>query len=295
MSKKIFITGVLKTATSSMVAALNMHPNVYIGYELFDNERSRKQLIEVMPKVKNIFDKHGHSKESLYPSLELFLTKSGYSYRYFGDKIAVCRDAVNIKTLNDLDKLGDYIIFMIRDLQYWTAKMVRMDKTIRYFSTTTNIAEMICKYMTYFLSSYKFDLLRVDVDEFLDGNWIPRVSEYIGEPFEKYIGAWWKVGYKKGDPKSMNWKKKHPSSTVKPGKKDTKFITSDHEIWHEILPIFNKYHKNLDNSFGTKEIDNDIISVKRITDKYNNLRPAGLFSSLKCFDIEKNKLTLKVI
>ena len=179
MSTRVFITGAFKTATSSMLAAMNMHPDFYMLFELYDTPKMRPRFLEFYPDA--AFINKNLNREELYVETEKFIAKKGYNYKYFGDKIATSDKTMNYQMLQELDKLGDYIIFMIRDLQYWTAKMVRMPKHIKYFSPTCNIAEMVFKYIAYFLNSYKISCIHIKTEELISNklDWVNKISNYI--------------------------------------------------------------------------------------------------------------------
>jgi hypothetical protein len=297
MSKRVFITGAFKTATSSMVAAINTHPDFYILYEIFDTPKMKKRVLDFYPDAKFMHSIEKFDRERLYDEAEKFIAGKGFKYKYFGDKIAVSDKIMCYNTLRELNSIGDYILFMVRDLQYWVAKMTKKEAHIKYFSKSGDIAEMIKKYVLYFLYSYKIDCIRIKTEELINGgyNWVKPVSTYVGEDFSTAVG-WWKKFNNPGksNPKNLNWWKRHKSSTVKPGKKDVIFEASDCELWGKLIPIFKKYYDNPNTVIDNTQLDSDIAEVERVCIEHSGIQQNELFKSITYFDIVNGKIESEV-
>jgi len=264
----LFVIGAPKTGTSIMGGMLNCHPDIWIMMEAFmRKEPKHYDEIRDFKKAKNIVYSKYYSITKIYN--RLCKSFSAGSYKYFGDKWA-CLDNFQVmeKWMNEFNP--HKIIFTLRDVRSWFAH----DATQQIF-IGMDPNEIICQYVYYFVRSFKLsDCIRVRlIDQVQDPYEVmKKVSNFLPliESGEAQFDNWWdKIGnYDDVNKMAYPWWHNRASAHIKPYKLDIKVEIKNNILWHNILPIFDKYFNNIDGIFQRADIRQDLCKIINI---YNNV------------------------
>jgi hypothetical protein len=286
MTELLQVLGANKTGTSTMVGILNSHPKIFILYECFMDNRKYQKAVKIYNFLhrtpKKIRVKEGDSLEVMKEKLCKTFNRK---YRYIGDKNPMMGD------FSDIDaRLKEYsgykVIFTTRDIKTWLVHPT----TRSYYGAEENVIEAAAYYIYYLMSARKHKnclVVRIE-DLFTD---IPSVLVSIGKHLgvnHKPMKGWWnKIGKMKDPNKDIMipWWNGHPSSLVKPNRKDITVEINDHDIWSEILPIFSKYYDYTD-EVSDDELESDSTRLKElvkrsqipIEDCYKNTKHISVFT-----------------
>jgi hypothetical protein len=262
--KKLFILGSYKTATSTLVGMLNCHPEIFLLYEtqLYNGEISKygKQFLNKYSNMRYLF-RFSESIDTLYDELHQVMIRSGYPYKYIGDKLPYLDTRLMPEFKNSK------IIFNIRDIRTWLAK----EQVTAIFVNGIDTVPIAIDYCVSFFKSFLFpDVFHCKMEELINSNKkvISDLSRFLDLSLMPYLDEWWDnvvIEDNKNPKSTITWWKSHPSSLKKPTKFDIKINIAEHPFWEAILPLFNKYYKaTTPYKFSTKEITKDILEVKHL-------------------------------
>jgi len=280
----LFVVGVPKTGTSTMVGILNCHPDIFIMHEwLIDNffGKNKRYLFEFCPKIKEDFGDirriESDNVFELYQSLYKYFYEQGFKYRYFGDKWVSVDTLAPKYTSWRLNYLRDSkVIFMVRDIREWLCH-----NKIRkiYYNTENNIVSPALEYTKYFINSFKLnDKINIRLKDIIFDRQsvFVKLSEFLGiKDIDLICDRWWeKVHFPERDEKDYpkfvhKWWEAHGSALAVPKHTHVSVVLKDHYFWDDVLPIFDKYF-NCTNSFGKEEINTDIQHIRKLESKYKN-------------------------
>jgi len=275
--KFIFVAGMMKTGTSSMLAALNCYPEIFIMFEAYYNLGCRAWIEKMYRSAKPILNKKYETQENFYTAVRKFLETKGFAYKYFGDKVAIWDYEEQKKLFSDF-KDDSFIIFMIRDIRTWLAKVIKRN-SVKIFSKDNEIAEATHMFLECFLNSFKTDCVKIKMEDLANDtiNWND-ISDYIGCSINSHVDSWWTKldNFDPGSPKATYWWK---SRRVEVNcEQDIVVTLTNHKFWDFVLPIFDKYYNAEHNTFDLDSIDNDISSLDKLYD----------FKGLSCNDLYEN-------
>ena len=265
----LFVIGAPKTCTSSVMAMLNCHSEIFLMYEAFMDMRIKLGAEKICAHYKvhpTAFA--GPKSKGVDPSFNKLrkLVDKSKQYRYFGDKWARL-DSFK-KTRQRVDMLGsNKVIFTARDLRTWLSHKTVI--STQSLAEPDRVSLAAIKY-TYFLVQSKRlpNGMMVRLEDFVEHNdaiidkidaWLPNVS------LRPAVEEWWTKTGNYPDVNKMIYKWWAPgegriraSSFAKPEKKDISVKIKQNWLWDQVLPIFDKYYENPDKQFSEQEINNDL-------------------------------------
>ena len=224
-----------------------------------------KQILKALPNSRSYFNEF-ESENFLYEKFYDVLNNSKFNdeLNFFGDKLLKSdfRVANNIKNSNT--------IFMVRDIKTWLCKKSVIDN----YMTNLDIVSPSINYLIYLI--YVFEVkqsLRIKMEDFILNQEIivEKIAEFLKVDKKSFDKKWWsKLGkYKNNSIKNhITWYKRHLSAHKKPERLDVQVKLKEHKFWKDYLPVFDKYYKNLDNSFTKQEIKKDIDFLENLRFKY---------------------------
>lgn len=281
----VFITGAHKTATSTLVGILNCHPNIFILYEtlLIHGLPSKYgiRFLEKYPNARYLF-RYESKPELLYSQLQKFLKDNGYNFEIIGDKLP----SLDSNLLDAIKNLK--VIFTVRDIRTWLCK----NSIIKIYSNEQDIVPIAIDYCSYFLKSFLLtDILHIRMEDLIHKNskTIKKIGTFLNINMTTYLNDWWKKidNFKPNHPKYfLRWQKGHPSSKIKPENEDTVVNLNLSPFWDSLLPIFDKYYKQIDNLFTTDEIYYDIKLLNSLI-KYSPISLSKAYKSYRTIPIVK--------
>jgi hypothetical protein len=262
----LFITGTVKTASSSLVGLLNRHPDIFILYDTAlaaDPPTRRARLfLAKFPDARPFF-RPGEDLVALYSEFESWLASRGYRYRIFGDKVL----SLSVDVLHRLSARP--VIYCVRDLRTWLVKrQVRQSYLVE-----DNVVPAAVLFCRQFLESFRLPWrLHMSAEQFVERNdeAIASVERFLGLDLADVAEAWWdKLGeHEPGDPKSaIDWWERHGSSTVRPQRLDVAVELRDHPFWDELLPVFDRYYHALNTEVDASQLDADLAFLQSLLDR----------------------------
>jgi len=268
----LFIQGIQKTGTSTLVGMLNTHPEIFILYETrMDRTLVSKygnQLLKGFPEARRFF-RNTPDIGQPYMEFTRFLEQRipEFHYRYLGDKI-ISLDP------HETHRAKSYkTIYSIRDLRTWLCK----EQIIRHYRNDIDLIPPAIDYLRYIIGTYRYpNCLRIRLEDMVERNdeVLSTLSSFLDLDLSLYADRWWqKIGqYEKGDPKNLiRWFSGHASSKVKPTKLDTVVETKSHPFWNDFLPLFDKYYKAENfREFNIHEMNADLAQSENLL-KYSPL------------------------
>jgi hypothetical protein len=288
MTEILQVLGANKTGTSTMVGILNCHPKIFILYECFLDNRKYQKAVKIynyLPQTpKKMRVKEGDSVEVMKEKLCKTFNKE---YRYVGDKNPV------IGSFKDIDaRLKEYsehkVIFTTRDIRTWLVHPTARS----YYRAEENIAKAAAIFTYYLMSVRKHKnclVVRIE-DLFTDRSGVlTSIGKHIGLNHKPFQGWWNKIGKMK-DPLKDNmipWWNAHTSSLVKPVKRDLTVEINDHDIWSQILPIFDKYY-NYVNEVNDDEFESDSRKLKQLA-KHTPVPVRDCYKNTKHISVQTGK------
>jgi len=261
-TKPLFIQGVQKTGTSTLVGMINAHPEIFIMYETrMDKSIISKygnQFLEKYPNTRSFFK---NSKDTSIPYLELsnyFKENNNLDYSYIGDKIiSINADETQLISPHK-------VIYTTRDVRTWLCK----EAIINYYRTDLDIVTPAIDFLKYIIIGYTSkDSIHIRMEDLITNNdqVISELSSFLDLDLNKHSNEWWKkIGdYSNNDPKKfIHWSDGHPSSKVKPSKLDTVSNLNNNNFWDEYLPLFDKYYKTDNNTNFRECIEEDLLFLE---------------------------------
>lgn len=249
----LFVHGVQKTGTSTLVGMLNSHPQIFLLYETrMDRTTISKygnQLLEHLPEARKFF-RNNLDAGAPYLQLARLLTQHNplTNYRYIGDKV-ISLDPLETQRVNPYK-----VIYAIRDARTWLCK----EQIVKYFRTDIDVVPPAIDYLRYLIKSYQStNALHIRLEDIVEKNdyVVSQLSTFLDLDFSGHSEKWWEsLGqYSEKDPKNyIRWFNGHYSSKIKPSKLDTEVELLPHPFWQEYLPLFDKYI-NLKNEMDLSE------------------------------------------
>ncbi|MEM7455218.1 MAG: hypothetical protein AAF456_12785 [Planctomycetota bacterium] len=260
----LFVQGIQKTGTSTLVGILNCHPEVFILYEtrldrsLVSNYGN--QLLERFPGARRFFR---NTTDTAEPYVEFFdwleTQQPEFKYRFAGDKI-IDFDP----TLSQRDQ-HNKIIFTMRDLRSWLCK----EQIVRYYRTDLDVVPPAIEFLKYVIGTFKVaDGYRVWLEDLIQSNSkvITGLSGFLGLELGEHTEAWWdQISQRDAkDPKQcIGWHKGHPSSNLAPRGLDTSFKIRMNGFWEQVTPLMEKY-RNVSGTVDPLEIESDLELVESL-------------------------------
>ena len=296
----LFIQGVHKTGTSTLVGILNCHPEIFMLYET-DMAKLRigkhgNELLEGYPKARRFFyntvDIGAPYKEFLSYLYQLHPNKK--KYRYFGNKIISFDPEITNRSRSNQYKT----IYTMRDIRSWLCK----EAIVRFYRTDLDIVPVAIEYLRFIIGTYKHpDCLRIKLEDMIERNEevLSALSSFLDLDIKTFADQWWsKMGvYSDDDPKRLiPWYSggSHSSSRVKPEKLDTSYKLSSNPFWEEFLPLFDKYYYRgnlIDSDEG--EIDrSDCAQLQDFIIRYSPLPLGKCYREIFTQTLSSNSTTL---
>jgi hypothetical protein len=256
----LFIQGVQKTGTSTLVGILNCHPEIFMLYEMgmYKTQVSKygNQLLKELPEARRLFRNYldiGIPYKNLAGCLKKHIADK--NYRYVGDKI-ISLDPKETRRSNVYKT-----IYTMRDVRTWLCK----EQIINHYRTDLDVVPVAIDYLRFIIGTYKHpDCLRIRLEDLIDQNnqVLSSITSFLGLDLVAFADNWWmKIGrYEDGDPKKLiEWLKVHPSSKIKPNKMDTTVELISNAFWDDILPVFDKYYyRDGRVDYSIDEVNNDL-------------------------------------
>lgn len=276
---KLFVIGLQKTGTSSLVGLLNSHPSIFVMYEVaLKNSlisKYGKEIIYHIPETRRCFNEF-ENEENLYLNFFDILEKLNYKdkIKYFGDKLLRNEFIIGNKMSSC------FTIFMVRDIKTWLCK----PQIIQQYMTNVDILTPSITYLKYLIESFKVERsLRLKMEDLVidQDKVIKKISNFLELDSDSFDKKWWyRLGkYEENSIKSkITWYSKHLSSHTKPSELDTTAKISDHKFWKDYLLIFNKYYENLEMKFDNDEIEDDLYKLIALKEKYHLIPLNDAFS-----------------
>jgi len=260
----IFILGVQKTGTSSLVGMLNCHPQVFLLYEtqIYRSFVSKygNQLLFRYPELRPLMrctDDIGEPYRDFLQWLKDRFPETGYSC--VGDKL-VDLDAATLRRISAYPT-----IMAIRDVRSWLCKQ----QIIEYYRTDIDVITPAVEFVKHILSGFLYDrCFRVRLEDLVHRNHevITGLSQFLGLDLTVHADEWWNKTQQWPDdnPKSaVQWFKGHASSRVKPVQMDTAYDLTRHSFWDALLPLFEKYYYS-DGCHSESEVRGDLHELDRL-------------------------------
>ncbi|MGH9246477.1 MAG: hypothetical protein ACRD29_19635 [Acidimicrobiales bacterium] len=263
-TRLLFVTGAIKTATSSVLAALNAHPDVLLLYEaqLFADPPTRRgaEFLAAYPEARPYF-RPATDYATLYEEFAEWLAGSGHVYSIVGDKIP----SLSVEVLVRLGARP--VIYCVRDVRTWVAKT----RGPRGYVVDADVVPAAVQYCVHFLESLKLERrLHVATERFVEDNVavVAEITRFAGLDRHAATSTWWKGVGATGqtDPKSAIrwWDGSHFSSRVEPDQRDTVVRLRSHPFWGELLPVFDRYYTALNTEIGAGRLDDDIRFIESL-------------------------------
>lgn len=261
----LFVQGVQKTGTSTLVGMLNCHPDIFVLYEtnLCQTAISRygNQLLKRYPGARQFF-RPTNQPAVRYRELAAWLAQQpgNRQYRYFGDKL--------IDLDPDLTQRGEAVrtLFMLRDIRSWLVKQ----PVVRCYRSDLDVVPVTIAWLKYLIGSFRHrHCLRIWMEDLLNDNagTLVRLSRWLGLDLTTACHGWWnRLGqHATGDPKSMlDWYSVHPSSGQPPGRLDTTVDVHDCPFWDEVLPLAERYRGLGDTCPSHQQISQDLATTETL-------------------------------
>ena len=234
--RPLFVVGPPNTATSTLVAMLNAHPEVLVCYETWQRpprlSRYTRQLFEACPAARRAFAGE-LSIPAVYRRLGEILCDEGASYRFVGDKL------VNLGVRELPELAGERVLFIARDLREW---LLKHEIEAHYAVSIDAVAPAIDFLECLLLAAEQRSWLRVEMTEMLADNpgTLDRIAEYLSLDRAGFSDAWWETVDSSEDPlkRAMTWYRYHPSSRMPPQpKSDVRYELAEHPFWEGVTPL----------------------------------------------------------
>ncbi|MCB0630489.1 MAG: sulfotransferase [Saprospiraceae bacterium] len=259
----LFVHGVQKTGTSTLVGMLNSHPQVFLLYETrMDKSVISKygnQILAQLPEARKFFRNSLNIGEPYLNFASLLAEHNPKAhYRYIGDKI------ISLDPQETQRTIPHKVIYVLRDVRTWLCK----EQIVRYYRTDLDVVPPAIDYLRYVIGSFQSpNALHIRLEDVILHNTdvFSQLSDFLGLDFSGYSDQYWKgVGqYEENDPKSyVRWFAGHPSSKVKPTGLDTQVEPLSHPFWQEYLPLFDKYFEAKSTAaFSLSDMNDDLCKL----------------------------------
>lgn len=260
----VFVTGAMKTCTSSVLATLNAHPDVLVLYEvrLYDVDLSRRahDFLSAFPDARHLFRPTVNYPEA-YEGLASWLESRGRRYTLVGDKVPSLNPEVLRRTV------PAPVIYCVRDIRTWLAKQ----QVRKQLLTDHDVVPAAVAYATQFVESFRLPrVLHVPTEAFVtdNGGTLAQVGNFLGLDIAKYAANWWETFHEfaPDDPKSAIkwWSTKHQSSLAPPQALDTRVALTDHSFWDAMLPLFDRFYARLNTRITGEEINEALLTLRSL-------------------------------
>ncbi len=289
MAEAVFVLGAIKTGTSSLVGAMNTHPDVFILYEanLFSAELSSRgrEFLGREPSARPFF---GPQTDVHYEGLADHLRAKGYDYRVIGDKIP----GLSLDLLAACEQ--HRIVYAVRDLRTWLVKR----QVRELYATDENLVPAAVLYTTHFLRSRLAPfVLHLPMEDFVTNNAsaVARIADFIECPGlrESAVDWWDSYRYSEGDPKSyIDWWGPHASSRTRPAVLDTHVDITERGVLTEILGLFDAHYRALDQPADRAQIERDLGKLRQLAHEHQPL--ADAYQSVTTTSLNRSKATARV-
>lgn len=257
----LFIQGIQKTGTSTLVGILNCHFDIFIMYEvrMYSSHISKygNQWLAKYPGSRAFFR---NTRDVGTPYLELagYLNerhRNGNPYRYVGDKLITFDSRLTAG--NQTYKT----VFCMRDITTWLAK----EQVVTYYRTDLDVIPVTIDYLRYVVETHLHpNCIRVRLEDVVRNNAtvISALGEFLGIELAVAAAEWWnKIGiYPEDDPKAaVRWFANHGSSRIPPSAMDTSVELVAHPFWEDVRYWMDKYYWPDDAvAYSREEVDADI-------------------------------------
>ncbi|MEX2411357.1 MAG: hypothetical protein WD607_08315 [Candidatus Paceibacterota bacterium] len=259
----LFIQGPEKTATSSLNGMLNAHPDILNLFEVYMNQsyitKYSSQLLDAFPEARRFFSENDDFGIPYLNFFNWLKEKDGIKYSYVGTKINsldphFIQPGHNYKT-----------IFTVRDIHSWLLKQ----SVIQRYRTDLDIVVPSIEYLKFLVSIQLNEnsiMLKMEDIVLRQEDVYDKLSDFLKVSFDGYTDNWWENFGKNDNDKIKNVFRLghvHHSSHIEPKSLDTEYKLSDHPIWNDIEPIFNKYY-NQNQNLTKPEINRDLKGLEKL-------------------------------
>ena len=294
--QQLYVLGPQKSGTSSMVGILNSHPEIFCMYEVNLNQpimkRYGKQLINALPNSLRYFNEYGTLEKNINQLFnEIQKSKFESQYKYFGDKIITLNPFLN------LNHEESKTIFMIRDITTWLCK----EKIKESYGSSKDIINPSVQYFKFLANSFNVKRsIRIKMEDMIiNGDIVlEKLEFFLNLDGEKFPRDWYQK-LDKHSPRSLKyyltWYDCHLSSKEHSKKLDLEVEINKNKFWDEFLPLFYKYFNNLDSSFSSEEINNDIKKADSFKKIYPVIPLEKAFKVISSKKIYKDKSILQKV
>ena len=262
----LFVQGVQKTGTSTLVGMLNCHPEIFVLYETQVSKgavsKYGNQLLNAYPQARKYFRRDidiARPYRDLFDYLED--QSRGVQYRFVGDKIIDVDPSVTQKVR------PERVIFTLRDISSWLCK----EQIVKYYRSDLDVVAAAIDYLKYVVGTHRYaHCHRIWLEDLVEHNQqtIEGISSFLGMDLGDHLDSWWeKIGnYDDSDPKKVvQWYAAHHSSKQPPKKLDTSCRLVEGPFWDEVFSILEPYRNSRGKHVCSRIIDQDL---KRIESLY---------------------------
>jgi hypothetical protein len=252
---------------------LNCHPGILALYEVGLQKaipsKYGRQLLEAFPRWRKLFGEKGSIIEN-YRQLARELSNSEYpDYKVIADKLP----GISVKNLTRMGQA--YILYMVRDIRTWVAKVAVKDLYVCRYDIVPAVIDYTICLASSFLYIPENRLMHVNFNEFIssESNVESGVCKFLSIPYSESMSKWWEnVGRCTKDDKvkqALQWLAGHPSAMVKPYAQDTVVQIAEHKFWDAFLPIFDFYYTRLNKKIDAEKITCDIKALNEYRAKFS--------------------------
>ncbi len=261
----LFVQGVQKTGTSTLIGILNCHPEIFLLYETRMAQalvsRYGNQILDRFPEARRFF-RRDCDRNQPYREFFAFIESKfpSHHYRYVGDKL-IDFDVELIPTQPD-----QRVVYALRDIRTWLAK----EQIVKYYRTDLDVVPATVQYLNYVIGTFRRrNACRVWMEDLINNNdlQIARLGQYLDLDLSKHTDRWWErtATTDANDPKSLSdWSRGHPSSRLPPTQLDTDVALCDCEFWEEVLDLFDRYFLQSELEATTEEFARDRAAIDRL-------------------------------
>lgn len=255
MKKFIFIFGIHKTYTSTLVCVLNSDPNTHILYEHFNKIVSTTNVNNINKYVNIISDN---------------------KHKNIGDKIILPKlDKLRLVHQTIKRKIDCKFIYPVVDVTQWVGKfysicVLRKMKPSKW-GHYNDYSKLITNYVLQYLYCLKENMLIIKKFD----------TDTITEQMKKYCNLNIKNDWYKKNTKN-EFAEKRTCCRYDFKDNQNKVVISKCKFWNEVLPIFYKYYRD---ETDINNIDDDMDKLVLIAGKYKISNIQQLYSLI----VIKNK------
>lgn len=275
-AKPLFVLGLPNTATSTLVAILNSHPEVLVCYETWMLPplltHYTWQICQCFPEIRKCYSGNRNILESFAHMGDIFADR-GIRYKYLGDKLVSF-------TLNEMKDLSvAHVIYVTRPIKEWLIKR----EVRRSYDTNLDAVTPCLHYLRCLaIAMSQPNWFRVTIQNLIDepSVFISNIADYLGLNAGDFDQNWWKSLLHYNDPikNSMKWAERHPSSLLPPQKRaDNSYSLSNHPFWSDIVPIENYLNGQYTTGLTNQEFYDVSTQIDVLADKYSYIPLKNLY------------------